>query len=192
MEEDTLEVREKEKQGNCSVSFINGRYIRISENLLGDNIRFFNRLDGDVLRKTCDGIFLVLSKNRAILCLVELKKTINNNFEKAIQQIEGSYLRTAMVLSLVENLNNFELAVFIGGTMKKPISKPDLDFIDRIEESRNNPDTLEAKLQEFIAESSVRMNFPFFLSDKIDLYYQKKNVAVYHLESGETFDIKKL
>jgi hypothetical protein len=48
-------------------------------------------------------------KDRIILCLVELKSNINNNFKKAIQRIDGSYIKTAMLLSLLYNIRDIEM-----------------------------------------------------------------------------------
>jgi hypothetical protein len=190
IEYDIIHIHEKEEPGKLSVFFKNGAFIRFSGKLLSTNkfIQFFNSETATILRRTCDGIFLLFSGSRVILCLVELKKNINNNFEKAVQQIEGSYLKTAMLLSLITNVKNLELVVFFGGGIKKDDSE--LDYLEKIQEISENPHSLEAKLKQLIANRNVRMDFPFSsLSGTIDQYYQKKDTVVYHLKDGETFDM---
>jgi hypothetical protein len=189
--ESLLTIQEMSEKGKCEVSFKNGHFTQLSEKMLGTNkfIGFFNRQEGDIIRKICDGIFLVLLKNRVILCLVELKRNINNNFERAVKQIEGSYLKAAMLLSLLCDIRDIELAVFIAGHLEKIIDDPDIDYLKR-EADFMERDNLESKLKEFSHNREVRMNFPFFLEQNIHENYKKKNIRVYHLEHGDTFDMK--
>ena len=193
IEDNQLTVKETEKGGELDVSFKNGPFIRFSEKMLGTNkfINFFNRQEGAIIRRICDGIFLVPLKGRIILCLVELKLNIKyNNFSNAVKQIEGSYLRTAMLLSLLYKIEDIRLAVFIGGKLERIPDDPDIDYLEKVEEFRENPFNLESKLKEFSHKRKVRMSFPFFLGETIQENYHKKNVSVYHLEAGDTFDMQ--
>jgi hypothetical protein len=192
VEGNRLTIRETDEKGKCEVSFKNGHFIRFSEEILGTNkfIGFFNRQGGDVIRRKCDGIFLVPLKDRIILCLVELKKNIKySNFSDAVKQIEESYLKTAMLLSLLCNIEDMELAVFIGGRIERIMDDPDIDYLEKVEEFRENPNNLEWKLKEFSRNRKVRMNFPFFLGEIIHDSYHKKDIRVYHLDNGDTFDM---
>ena len=194
IEGNRLTIRETEKSGELNVSFKNGSFIRFSEKMLGTNqfIAFFNKQEGDTLRRICDGIFLTCSNDRVLLCLVELKTNINNRFERAVKQIEGSYLKTAMLLGLLYKIKEIELVVFIGGELKEVIDDPDIDFAEKVEEFRGNPNNLESKLKEFSRNGNVRMDFPFFLDQTIHEDYRKENINVYHLEDGDTFDMQAL
>ncbi|UCH93814.1 MAG: hypothetical protein JSV88_26590 [Candidatus Aminicenantes bacterium] len=187
-----LTIYEKEKSGEYQVSFKNGCFIRFSEKMLGTNkiIALFNKRQGDVMRRICDGIFLARLNDKIILCLVELKNNINNNFERAIKQIEGSYLKTAMLLSLLCNIKEIELRVFIGDGLEKIVDDPDIDYLEKVEEFREKADNLESKLKEFSHKREVQINFPFFLGDSIHESYQKKDINVYHLQHGDTFDMQ--
>lgn len=188
-----LKICEKEEMGKGEVTFKNGCFFRLSEKMLGTNkfISFFNKQEGDVLRRTCDGIFLVLVKGRITLCLVELKKNINNEFRKAIRQIEGSYLRTAMLLSLLYDINDIALEVFIAGGLEETRDDPDLDYLDKTGKFRGE-NTTGTKLKEFSRHKQVHINFPFFLGQNIHENYKKKNIRLYHLDFNETFDMKTL
>jgi hypothetical protein len=193
IQDNRLTIQETEERGRCEVSLKNGPFIRFSEKMLGTNkfINFFNQQEGNIIRKICDGIFLVPLKRRIVLCLVELKMNIKyNNFSDAVKQIEGSYLKTAMLLSLLCKIADIELAVFIGGRMERVIDDPDIDYLEKVEEFRENPQNLESKLKEFSHKRKVHMSFPFFLGETIHENYHKRNVSVYHLEDGDTFDMK--
>ena len=193
IEDNSLTIRETDERGKCEVSFKKGPFIRFSEKMLGTNklINLFNRQKGMIIRKICDGIFLVPLKDRIILCLVELKVNIKyDKFSDAVKQIEGSYLKAAMLLSLLCNIKDMELAVFIGGRLERIIDDPDIDYLEKVEEFRENPNNLESKLKEFSHNRKVRMNFPFFLGEVINNSYHKKNISVYHLEDGDTFDMQ--
>lgn len=190
IKDNRLSIGETGKGGENEVYFTNGRFIRLSGKVLGDKFTpFFNH---PVIRKICDGIFLVQVKDRIILCLVELKSNINNNFKKAIQQIEGSYIKTAILLSLLYNIKDIETAVFIGGRLEKIKDEPDIDYLEKVDEFRNRTDNAESKLKEFSLESKVRMDFPFFLEDSIHENFRKKNTTVYHLAHGGGFDMQTL
>lgn len=192
IEENQLTIRETERGGEVEVSFINGRFIRFSEKILGTNkfINFFNQQEGAIIRRICDGIFLVPLKGKIILCLVELKINIKySNFSDAVKQIEGSYLKTAILLSLLCKIEDMELAIFIGGRMERIVDDPDIDYLEKVEEFRENPQNLESKLKEFSHKRKVRMSFPFFLAETIHENYHKRNVNVYHLADGDTFDM---
>lgn len=192
IKDNRLTVRETDERGKCEVSFENGPFLRFSEKMLGTNklINLFNKQKGMVIRKICDGIFLVPIEDRIILCLVELKINIKySNFSNAVKQIEGSYLKTAMLLSLLCNINGIKLAVFIGGGLERIIDDPNIDYLEKVEEFKENPNNLESKLKEFSHNRKVRMNFPFFLGETVHENYHKKDIIVYHLEDGETFDI---
>lgn len=193
-ETDSITVRETEKGGELEVSFKGGDYTLFSEKMLGTNklIALFNRQEGDIIRKICDGIFLVWVKGKLILCLVELKTNINNNFERAVKQIEGSYIKTAMLLSLLYNIQDIELAVFIGGRLDKIIEDPDIDYLEKVDIFRERGDNLESKLKEFSLNKRVRINFPFFLGEIIHQHFQKRNIDVYHLEHGDIFDMQRI
>ncbi|UCH93580.1 MAG: hypothetical protein JSV88_25365 [Candidatus Aminicenantes bacterium] len=193
IQDNRLTIQETEERGRCEVSFKNGPFIRLSEKMLGTNkfINFFNQQEGAIIRRICDGIFLVPLEGRIILCLVELKINIKyNNFSDAVKQIEGSYLKTAMLLSLLCKIEDMELAIFIGGRIERVIDDPDIDYLEKTEEFRENPQNLESKLKEFFHKRKFRMNFPFFLAETIHENYHKKNVSVYHLAYGDTFDMQ--
>jgi len=194
IEANAITVREMEKSGESEVSFKNGCFTRFSKKALGTNkfIGFFNKQDGEIIRMICDGIFLARLNDRLFLCLVELKKNINNNFERVVKQVEGSYLKTSMLLSLLCNIKDIELAVFIGGRLEKIIDEPDIDYLEKVDEFRERGDNLESKLKEFSHNRNVLMNFPFFLETIIHENYRKKNVAVYHMGNGDTFDMQTL
>ncbi len=63
---------------------------------------------------------------------------------KKIKQIEGSYLKAAMLLSLLYKIEDMELAVFIGGRLERIIDDPDIDYLEKVEEFRENPHNLES------------------------------------------------
>jgi hypothetical protein len=192
IEDNQLSIKETEKGGEVEVSFKNDRFIQFSKKMLGTNKfnNFFNQQEGAILRRICDGIFLVPLKGRIILCLVELKINIKySNFSDAVKQIEGSYLKTAMLLSLLCKIEDMELAIFIGGRMERIIDDPDIDYLEKTEEFRENPHNLESKLKELYHNRKVRMNFPFYMGDPIHENYHKRNVSVYHLADGDTFDM---
>jgi hypothetical protein len=193
IEDNQLSIKETERGGEVEVTFKNGRFIRFSEKMLGTNkfINFFNQQEGAIIRRICDGIFLVPLKGRIILCLVELKINIKySNFSDAVKQIEGSYLKTAMLLSLLCKIEDMELAIFIGGRMERIIDDPDIDYLEKTEEFRETPQNLESKLKELSHNRKARMNFPFYMGDTIYENYHKRNVSVYHLADGDTFDMK--
>lgn len=190
IKDNCLSIRETGKGGENEVYFTSGRFIRLSGKVLGDKFTpFFNH---PVIRKICDGIFLVQLKDRIILCLVELKSNINNNFTKAIQQIEGSYIKAALLLSLLYNIKDIEMAVFIGGRLEKIKDEPDIDYLEKVDEFSNITGNAESKLKEFSLESKVRMDFPFFLEESIHEKFRKKNTTVYHLGCGGVFDMQTL
>lgn len=188
-----LTILEAEEDGKLEVSFTNGRFTRFSENKLGKmNISdFFNPEGKEIIGKICDGIFLVYLEDRIILCLVELKKNINNKFKRAVQQIEGSYIKIAMLLSLMCNIKDIELAVFIGGQLDEIVDDPDIDYLKKDADftEGENP---ESKLKDFSLHGKVFMNFPFFLEQTIHENYRKKNIPVIHLEAGAAFNMQTL
>ena len=61
IEDNRLTIKETDERGKCEVSFKNGPFIRFSEKMLGTNkfINFFNKQKGTIVRRICDGIFLV-------------------------------------------------------------------------------------------------------------------------------------
>ena len=189
-----ITIEETVESGKGEVTFKNGRFIRFSVKLLGTNkfISFFNRQEGDALRKTCDGIFLARIEDRTILCLVELKSTINNNFRKAIRQIEGSYLRTALLLSLITDIKDIEPVVFIAGGLEKKEIDPDREYLERTGKFRERENDPGRKLKEFSRKGQVKINFPFFLDDAIHQNYHKKNIKVTHLDFDADFDMQTL
>jgi len=191
---DQLTIKETEASGKMEVTFKNGCFTRFNEKMLGTNkfIGFFNKQDGAIIRRICDGIFLVNSNKQVVLCLVELKKNINNNFEWILKQIEGSYLKITMLLSLLCSVKDIGLAVFIAGKLEKIGDDPDIDYLEKTGEFRESSINPEAKLKEFSLHGEVRMNFPFFLEKTIHVNYQRKDIGVFHLKDGETFDMRNL
>jgi hypothetical protein len=182
-------VREEETGDYINISLNGATYIRFSEKMLGTNkfITFFNRQEGAVMRKICDGIFLCRFKERLIVGLVELKKNINNHFQKAIEQIEGSYLKVFMLLSLLFRPGDIDLIVVIGGRLER--EDPDGDYIEKVEEFREKAVNLETMLKDLSLHGSVDVRFPLFLGHCIHEDYRKRSIRVYHVNSGDTFDI---
>ena len=185
---DSITVRETEKGGELEVHFKGGDYTRFSKEILEMDIlnAVINPRVRDIIGKKCDGIFIARVNGKFILCLVELKKNINNSFEKVVKQIEGSYIKIAMLLNLLYDLQYIDLVVFIGGGLKKITDEPDIDYLEKIDVFRERGDNLESKLKEFSQNKRVRMNFPYFLGDIIHQHFQKRNIVVYHLEHGDT------
>jgi hypothetical protein len=66
IEDNQLSIKETERGGEVEVSFKNGHFIRFSEKMLGTNkfINFFNQQEGAIIRRICDGIFLVPLKGK--------------------------------------------------------------------------------------------------------------------------------
>lgn len=182
------ENREKETGDYINISLSGATYIRFSEKLLGNNFTaFFNLQEGAVMRKTCDGIFLCRFKERLIVGLVELKKNINNHFPKAIKQIEGSYLKIFMLLSLLFRPGDIDPIVIIGGRLKR--KDPDRDYIEKVEEFREKAVNLETMLKQLSLHGRVDVRFPLFLGHCIHEDYRKRSIKVYHVNPGDTFDI---
>lgn len=195
--DDSITIKETDKSGEGQITFTfkNGHFIRFSKKMIGDNSDvFFNQRKNFTLRRICDGIFLVQIESKVMLCFVELKKKIDNkNFMEAIKQIEGSYLKTAMFLSLLADIKELGIAVFIAGGLEKIKADADIDYSEKVlefSEEANNP---EAKLKEFSHKKKVDMNFPFFLDKEIDIHenYKKENIKVYHVGFDDTFDMQK-
>lgn len=192
--ENCLTLHETEDGGKNEVTFINGRFIQFSHDMLCKlNVSIFlNEKEKDILSKKCDGIFLINANNRMILCLAELKVKINRYFPKVIKQIEGSYIKAALLMSLLFNIQDVELAVFIVGKLEKITDDPDIDYLELIGEITENPQNIESKLKDLSRNRKVKMSFPFYLNDSIHEYYRKKDINVYHLESEEVFDINRI
>ncbi|MCP5051753.1 MAG: hypothetical protein GY940_31595 [bacterium] len=192
----SLTIEETDKSGQGRVTFKNPSFISFSPVTIGTTAfnNFFKKDEarGNVFRKICDGIFLTRLNGEYILCLVELKNNLNAKFNKAIKQIEGSYLKTAMLLSLFYNLNDIRVVVFLAGHLKKKENDPDMDFLEKAGEFRDIENTPESKWKEFVAKRRTYMDFPFFLTPFIHRYYCKNKISVYHLEMGETFNITDL
>lgn len=185
-----ITIRETQDRGEQEVSFVNGTFIKLNEAMLDINLNYFNKKVRDTLGKRCDGIFLVPTDDKILLCLVELKQTINNKFNDAIKQIEGSYLKTAMLLGLSTDINELEPVIFIGGNLEK--KDTDYDYLEKVEEFRGKPDNLYTTFKELSQRGKTRINLPIFLSECIHGDYPRKRINVYHIASGGTFDLNNL
>lgn len=192
IQDNTLAVIEKQKSGEGEVTFNNGSFIKFSTTMLGKKLNSFFKVEKNFSPgMICDGIFLTHLGDRIILGLVELKKKVNNDFRRAIRQIEGSYLKTTMLLSLLYDIKDVEPIVFIAGNID---SDPDLDYLykmEKFEEIEDKPGTL---LKELSDNREAHMNVPFFLDKDISIHenYKKKKIKVYHLDFDDTFDIRTL
>jgi len=188
-----LTFTEKKESGKFDIYFENGIFIEISTLELEKlNITLcFKKDEKDIVAKNCDGIFLTQLNGKIVLCMAELKLNINDKFVRFIKQIEGSYIKAAMLMSLLFDIKEIELVVFIGGNLRGEY-EPDNDYIEKTSEYSDKPNSPEAKLKELIRNRKMKMNFPFFLEEKVHGSYRKKNTTVYHLECGGTFDMRKL
>ncbi len=95
-----------------------------------------------------------------------------------------------MLLSLIWDLKEIELSVFLGGGLS--FADNDESFLKKGEIYREKKKILAAKLSKFSHEKEVAMDFPFFLEDTIHPNYHKENIKVRYLEDGEIFNIENL
>lgn len=117
-----------------------------------------------------------------------------SKFEEAVKQIEGSYLKTTMFLSLLTDIKDIEIVVFIAGGLEETKSDPDKSFDEKAYEYREDENNLVTMLKELCTNKQAHMNIPFFLDKDIAIHnnYKKKKIKVYHLGFGDTFDIQTL
>ncbi len=196
IDNDIHKVEEKFKTGMGLVNFKNDAFIELSKNLLGDRLGSFFKKGGDhSLGKICDGIFLTCQGSRIMLCFVELKKTIKNfdAFASALKQLEGSYFKTAMLLSLRYCVKDLDIVVFICGELPPLKRDPDTDYIDKVGQFKESNEEPETKYKMFSQKRKVEINFPFFMArDTVHEQYHKDKIKLYHLKFGDTFDFESL
>lgn len=193
IETNRLTIREDDKTGVCEVSFTNGRFTGFKTSVLGVTgnkvFDYFEKKNCKVFRRICDGIFLSRSGDDIFLCLVELKKNIGNRFQQAMEQIEGSYLKTAMALSLVCDVTTLNAAAFVVGELK---TDTETDYLEKASVFQEQPLNLESILNELARRHKAKVNLPYFTGDIIHKNYHKEKVTIYHLEDGDTFDVSQV
>ncbi len=103
-EQNSLTVKEKNNQPTslAEVEFLfNGRLLFISQDLLANSKEAFikENVYGMEMKRNCDGLIILDSKNHHCLVYLEMKSGFNDVKKKAIRQIPCSYIKLNSILN---------------------------------------------------------------------------------------------
>ncbi len=191
-----LTVSEKAKTGEFEVHFTYDRFLRIDADSLEFDKKlssaFKHGLDESISGK-CDGVFLLQLNRKIKLVLVELKKRIRRKkFTNGLKQIEGSYLKTLMLLSLLlgsETVKEIEPVAFICGDLSEGREIP---FNAKNTIFDGDYENADVRLMRLARDRKIWLDLPYKGYEFFHDGYVKKKIPLFHLEKYQTCDIKTL
>ncbi len=170
---DKVEIQEIAPQAHaCKVTLIGKDLIIINKDFLQSKV--FTQAAVFNLESITDEI--VIDAKNKVIYLFELKTTIwTGEIRKAQMQLSASYLKLAVYLSLIVDIQAFEVKLFIVGNISNRIKDKDL----ALKNKKGNGFFLIEKL----AREKI-YHFPKFperVYHEINPCYQKQQVAFEHL-----------
>ncbi len=176
---DKIKVDLREHEETCNIIFENGEYIEIKDTLaesIGKKV-LTEKLAGN----TGDGIVLNKLNGKLNLIIIEYKKNIgNNNFGKACNQLNSTYIKTSMLLNVLFKIEKINVIyIIVGKILDKQQSK--------VLSSKKNKPNLFNKLTR--SKSTNIKEIPFNFDIPINDIFKKTNVSFIHKECNNNIDI---
>jgi len=186
-----FKIEEKAQDGECELNInTDSKLYEISikkTDMVNQLSDFFKK---DTLTLICDGILIKLEKNEFNISLFELKTTLGiRTLQKALWQLEATYLKLIMFLILFEKIEKFKINLYIVYRNLPNIELSKTSLIEREKASQSDFSKLYSELttKKFskISEFPFCSNYIQFVNEKL----KKSNVEIKLLKCGDTLKI---
>ena len=176
---DKIKIDLKESKEICDIVFENGNYIEIKDAVaesVGKRV-LTDKLAGN----TGDGIVLNKLNGKLNLIIIEYKKNIgNNNFGKACNQLNSTYIKIAMLLNVLFKIEKINVIyVIVGKILDRQQSK--------VISAKMNKPNLFNKITR--SKSTIIKEIPFNFNIPINDIFKKTNVNFIHKECNSNIYI---